>query len=170
MSAGISRYSCQKKKHHVHKTCFCLCFADGSRAHKEELVQMRTQASLSACSDHIRGHQLKKRNIYHCWFGTSAKTMFVPNDHHDQQRFSSMESATFPCMPPYPVFTSFFFFSFLLNRFFCSLYCYLIVPLVLTDRGLMLRVVAVTEQGYGASATIVTSLVLKFLIAKKRKK
>lgn len=55
---------------------------------------MKTKASLLSRSyHHIGGHPLKTFSLL-VW-DTSAKKKFVPNDHHNQQQFSTMESATF---------------------------------------------------------------------------
>ena len=73
--------------------CCCCCCTDGSRADKEEPVEMKTTSSLSL----MTASEASTWKHYHCWpRDTSAKTKFVPNDHHDQhqQHYSTMESAT----------------------------------------------------------------------------
>lgn len=75
------------------------------------------------------------------------KQKFVPNDRHDQQQFSTMESATFP-----PDAALSCVYVFIVSSKEASLFSLLLsfselaVPLVLSDRGPSLCVATVTER------------------------
>lgn len=124
----------------------CVCFTDGSRAHKEEPAEIKTKASLSTHSDHhIGGHHLK---TFLLLAEPPAKTKFVPNDHHDhhQQQLSTMELATSPPSPD-AALSCVYFFIFLLKRLLCSVYCYIVGACCATGTDWP-RPVAVCCHGY----------------------